>query len=686
MNRLIFLFLSILFLNFSGFSQEISLSVLNNNKGQDSQWILYKNNDEALYKIITNKALGMLEKRQERIQQLQTKDDWLSYQKKTRQVFGASLKKFRKTPLNAKITGTIEKDNFTVEKVIFESHPEFYVTGCMFLPKNRQNPAPAVIYVSGHTELGFRSETYQRVILNLVQKGFIVFAIDPIGQGERLQYLNQETGKSKIGGSTTEHSYAGAQTLLTGTSLSDYFIWDGVRAIDYLETRAEVDANRIGITGRSGGGTQSALIAAFDKRIYAAAPECYITNFTRLLQSIGPQDAEQNPYHFIKNGLDHPDLIHMRAPKPTLIVTTTHDFFSQQGARETFAETQKSYTAVGEANNIRFTEDFGGHESTKKNRETVYAFFQEHLKNPGNNTDNDVKTFKVEELWVTPTGQLGSSLKGKTVYDLNQEYFSEKELSQAELKQKVKEISGIEFSRKHTSAVFTGEIDTENYKIQKYFLENDHKDFVLPFFKIKGNNTDSNKLLVWINSDGKEKIMNSTLLTKFLDLGYTIVSADLPGTGELKDSGFRGDGFVQNIPFNYTFVANLVGISVTGIQAEAIDLITQYLVSDYPGTTFDVFADGSISEAVLHYSVLKNPFDKIILNKSIQSYRDLIQTKYYNPKQAFSVAPGCSTYYDIDKLVSVLSPGIKRTNILNAEGEIITNQKTDSQIISLFQL
>ncbi|QGY45953.1 prolyl oligopeptidase family serine peptidase [Maribellus comscasis] len=683
MNRLIFLFLSTLFFNFSGSSQEVSLSVFNNGEGQENKWILYKNNDEALYKIITDKALGMLEKRQERIQQLQTREDWLNYQKKTQEVFGSSLKKFQKTPLNAKITGTIEKDNFTVEKIIFESHPEFYVTGCMFLPKNRQNPAPAVIYVSGHTELGFRSETYQRVILNLVQKGFIVFAIDPIGQGERLQYLNQETGKSKIGGSTTEHSYAGAQTLLTGTSLSDYFIWDGVRAIDYLETRAEVDANRIGITGRSGGGTQTALIAAFDKRIYAAAPECYITNFTRLLQSIGPQDAEQNPYQFLKNGLDHPDLIHMRAPKPTLIVTTTHDFFSQQGARETFAETQKSYTALGKASNIRFTEDFGGHESTKKNRETVYAFFQEHLRNPGDNTDNNVNTFEVEELWVTPTGQLGSSLKGKTVYDLNQEYFSGKELSQTELKQKVKEISGIEFSRKLTAAVFTGEVDAKSYKIQKYFLENNSKDFALPLFKIKSKNTDADKILIWLDSDGKEAIANSALLPKFLGLGYTIISADLPGTGELKDPEFRGDGFVQNVPFNYTFVANLVGTSVTGVQAEAIDLIAQYLVSENPGTTCDVFANGTVSEAVLHYSVLKNPFDKIILNESLQSYRDLIQIKYYNPKQAFSVAPGCLPYYDIDELISV-SPGVKRTNILNAEGEIITNQKTDSQIISLF--
>ena len=412
MNRPI-LPLLFLLISFSLGAQNISPSVFNSGKGSENQWLLYKNNNEALYKIITDRALDMLEQRQEKINLLQTSNDWLNYQQELKVKYGESLKKFKKTPLNARITGTLKRDNFTVEKIVFESQPEFYVTSCLFLPKKRQKPAPAVIYVSGHSDLAFRSETYQHIILNLVDKGFIVFAFDPIGQGERLQYVDQETGKSKIGGPTTEHSYAGVQTLLTGTSLSDYFIWDGVRAIDYLETRKEVDAKRIGITGRSGGGTQSAEIAAYDERIYAAAPECYITSFKRLLQSIGPQDAEQNPYHFIEKGMDHPDFLHIRAPKPTLIVTTTHDFFSQQGARETYAEVQKSYKALGAPDNIQKVEDFGVHESTKNNREAVYAFFQKYLDLPGDNTDHDVKPFTVEELWVTSTGQVEPHYMGK---------------------------------------------------------------------------------------------------------------------------------------------------------------------------------------------------------------------------------------------------------------------------------
>jgi cephalosporin-C deacetylase-like acetyl esterase len=643
---------------------------------------LYQNNNQALYKIITNEAFTLLEQREQHIKNLSTKADWTIYQNDLKNKFGASLTKFQKTPLNAKVTGKLERETFTVEKIIFESHPGFYVTAAMFIPKKLQKPAPAVIYCSGHTELGFRSDVYQRVMINLVEKGFVVFAFDPIGQGERLQYVDPQTGKSKVGGSTTEHSYAGVQTLLTGTSLSDYFIWDGVRAIDYLETRKEVDAKRIGITGRSGGGTQSALIATSDERVYAVVPENYITSFKRLLQSIGPQDAEQNPYHFIKNEMDHADFLHIRAPKPTLILTTTHDFFSQQGARETFAEVQKSYAAFGIPENIQFTEDFGKHESTKNNRETLYAFFQKHLQLPGDNSDHEIKPFTVEELQVTPTGQVGTSLKGETVFSLNRKYFREEKVPQKELKAKITEIAGIDFSRKLTAAVFTGKITAENFEVKKYFPENDKKDFALPVYVISKPDSKTTKNLVLLPEEGKEKILDSPLLAELLNAGYTIISADLPGVGELKDTTFSGDGFVKNVPFNYTFGANLVGKSIAGIQAEAIDLLVQFIQKDFPGTETDVVSEGIMSSPLLHYSALKNSFNKTVLVNPLESNQSLIQTEYYSPKLAYGVVPGSLSFYDFKDLVSLLpANSVKIINPVNALGEKTTENINESEIL-----
>ena len=652
MKRMAFVFLILFAIVFQLFAQEPSKSVFYS-VGNNQKWILYQNNNQALYKIITNEAFKLLEQRDQHIKNLSTKTDWTNYQNELKRKFGASLAKFQKTPLNAKVTGKLERENFTVEKIIFESHPGFYVTAALFIPKKLTKPAPAVIYCSGHTELGFRSDVYQRVMINLVEKGFVVFAFDPIGQGERLQYVDPETGKSKIGGPTTEHSYAGIQTLLTGSSLSDYFIWDGVRAIDYLETRPEVDMKRLGITGRSGGGTQSSLIAAFDERIYASAPECYITSFKRLLQSIGPQDAEQNPYNFIKNGMDHADFLHIRAPKPALIITTIHDFFSQQGARETFAEVQKSYAAFEQPENIQFTEDFGVHESTKKNRETLYAFFQNHLQNPGDNSDKEITPFKYEELLCTTTGQVGTSLKGETVFSLNRKYFSKNMVSEEKLKQKIKEISGVDFIRKLESVVFTGKILKDNIIVDKFFLENSSSDYALPVYVIKKEKS-SNKILLWLSTEGKQDILENQHLNNYLDEGFSIVTSDLPGIGELYDPEFRGDGFVKKVPFNYTFGANLVGKSIPGIQAEAIDLLVQFVQKEFPKIEIQALTENELSTAMIIYASQNNIFAKIRLKNTLEFNQNFIESEFYDPEKAYNIIPGSLSQFNFDEIAGKL--------------------------------
>ncbi len=656
MNRLMtFLSLTILVLSQPVLSQEPVESVFFANRGGDRQWLTYQDNHRALYRIITDETFKLLDERAEKVSKFQSAEEWKAHQNEIKTVLCSSLAKFEKTPLNARTTGILERETFTVEKVLFESHPGFYITAGLFLPKKRQNPAPAVIYACGHTELGFRSETYQHVILNLVEKGFIVLAFDPLGQGERLQYPDAETGKSKVGGSTKEHSFAGIQTLLTGTSLTDYFIWDGIRVLDYLETRPEVDMNRIGMTGRSGGGTQTAQIAACDERIYAAAPECYITSFKRLLQSIGPQDAEQNPYNAIVKGFDHADYLHIRAPKPALMITTTHDFFSIQGARETFAEVQKSYAAFGKPDNVQLVEDLGVHESTRNNRESLYAFFQEHLNLPGNAKDVETNPFTVEELWVTPTGQVGTSFECETVFSLNRKYFPGKKVPENDLPQKVAQTAGIDFQRKLTAAVYTGKFSAKGFTVEKYFLENSWNDYALPVYVMKSESGNSGNPIMWFHSEGKAKILEEPHLTEILAAGNMVVSADLPGTGELLDPEFTGDGVIQGIPFNYTFGANLAGKSIPGIQAEAIDLLIQFTEKKFPGKPVEAVVEGNAAPAVLHFAVLKNPFSKITFRDFPGPFEELVKNKYYDPAQAFNAVPGSLNWYDLPNLNEYLN-------------------------------
>src|SRR6185437_4911418 len=385
-------------------------------------WIGFSDAPNSLYHYIEDQANNYLDKRSDKIKAIQTLSEWQQRQKWIRNTLMDLVGPFpAKTPLNAKVTKTINKDDYHVDDIIFESQPGYYVTSSLFIPNSvkKGQKAPVIIYCSGHTYSGYSSPLYQHMILNFVKKGFIVFAFDPIGQGERLQYYNPETGKSRFKWPSYEHSYPGAQAFLTGSSLAKYFIWDGIRAVDYLLTRKEVDPDRIGIAGRSGGGTQSAYIAAFDNRIKAAAPGNYITNFKRLFQAMGPQDAEQNFTYGIASGIDMADLLLVRAPKPSLMVTTSVDMFPIQGSMETAKEVSRMYKAYGEAGNFSMVTDDAAHASTKKNRQATYAFFEKSLNNPGDTSDVEIKPLSGEELHSTSTGQLSTSLKGETTFSLN---------------------------------------------------------------------------------------------------------------------------------------------------------------------------------------------------------------------------------------------------------------------------
>lgn len=666
------------------YAQEGESSVFFVNRGKKQEWLSFPSKQDALYRIISNTAFEQLENRKNRLASLNTRSDWQKYQNEINQTLYASLSKFKKTPLNPETTGILVRDGVTIEKIIYESHPNFYVTASLFLPRKRQHPAPAIIYCSGHSELGFRSETYQHVILNLVEKGFIVLAYDPIGQGERLQYPDLETGKSTIGSSTQEHSYAGVQTLLSGSSLSDYFIWDGIRAVDYLYTREEVDRDRIGITGRSGGGTQAAMIAACDDRILAAAPENYVTNFKRLFQAIGPQDAEQNPWFGIARGIDHADFIHARAPKPTLIISTTNDFFSIQGARETFYEVKKSYAALGMTENVLMVENFGEHESILENRKAMYAFFQKFLNMPGNNEEIETEPFPAEELWSTQTGQVRSSKKGETVSSLNKTYFQRKQVPDNQLQQRIAHLAGIEFSHNLTSSVFTGKVLRDEIVVEKYFLENQLEDYVLPVYVARKNGTDPEKILVWIKPEGNVEFLQSKLINTMINQGYTVISADLPGTGELNNPDYTGDGSIGQVRFNYLFGANLVGKSIAGIQAEAIDLLIQFIHTDtrFKLKKIHAWVEGTASVAFLHYTAFNHPFEKSVLITQFPSEKELVDEAIYDPEEAFYVVPGSLPYYQLSDLLQFHR---KETYKIIPELHKELSEKVKTEIISFLQ-
>jgi hypothetical protein len=254
------------------------------------------------------------------------------------------------------------------------------------------------------------------------------------------------------------------------------------------------------------------------------------------------------------------------------------------------------------------------------------------------------------------SGQVETSFDCETVFSLNKKYYQDKNLAGINLPQRVAEIAGIERERKLIVPVYTGKFIENNIEIEKYFLENNLNDYALPVYILKKDNTGTKKLIVWFHPRGKQKILDEPLLPKILEAGYTVVSADLPGTGELHDPEFGGDAVIQQVPFNYTLGANLIGKSIPGIQAEAIDLLMQFVEQENRLKDSDKIAlvEGLAASPFLHYAVSNNKFSKAAFLNFPEPFINLVETRYYNPADAFYAAPGSLPYYDLPDLLEYL--------------------------------
>jgi cephalosporin-C deacetylase-like acetyl esterase len=636
------------------------------------QWMLHTDAENSLYRHVLHLAERQLDQREDGLRLLATEGHWLDRQSFVRRTLREISGRFpERTPLEARITGTIRGDGFTVEKLIFESLPGYHVTAAVFVPDGIESPRPAVVYASGHSADGFRSATYQTAIMNLAKKGFVVLAFDPIGQGERRQYDDPETGATRVGGPTREHSYPGAQIFTTGDSPALYFIWDGIRAIDYLQTRPDVDASRIGVTGRSGGGTQSSYIAAFDERVLAVAPENYLTSFRRLFQTRGPQDAEQNFFNGIERGIDHGDLILAHAPKPYLLIATTRDMFSIQGVRETAREVGPTYAALGGPGAFRVVEDDAEHASTLANREAMYAFFQEALDLPGDPAEVEVAPLAPADLFATPTGQVASSLGGEDLFTLNRERAGalverlEAERAGAghldEVRRAAVELSGLEVPRDSVEAVFHGRFPRDGYSVEQYTIDGEG-DYPIPMILMRPDGDGPHPAVLYVHGEGKAADAGpGDAMEQLVRAGFVVLAPDLVGTGEVGPGDFRGDAYDFELgigAYNVWWGANQVGRSLVGIRAGDLLRSLQFLrsLADVRANGISAVGVGTAGPVMLHAAAVEATLTGVALVGSPLDYASLALNRYYLPRLVHAVVPGALRAYDLPDLAAAVAP------------------------------
>jgi dienelactone hydrolase len=645
-----------------------------------TRWIEWSDGKNMLVHHLNRQAFAFLDERDKEIAGLKTKEEWVQRQKKVKDILMKIVGPFpEKTPLNAKVTGTVKKEGYRIDKIIYESMPGFYVTACMFIPDGIKGKRPAIIEVHGHGFSAFRNQGTMRQIYNLVRKGFIVFAIDPVGQGERIQYWDDQKKGSMLGASpVSEHSYFGNQMLLSGVSPIRYFTWDGIRGVDYLVTRKEVDPDRIGIFGCSGGGTQTVFISAFDERIKAAVPGCYVTGFRRLLESIGPQDAEQNIFHGIMNGITHADLLELRAPRPLLISSTTRDYFSIQGAVETYQEVKRAYKAFGMEDNAGQIIDDAGH-GFARNITGIYAFFQKALELPGNSGEESFPGFKPEDLQVTPTGQLSTSLGGETAFSMNKK---EAEKLVADIKEsrknvtrhlemvsvKARELSGYIAPPAEIKSVFRGRYQRDGYAVEMYALQGEG-NYVVPLLLFVPRQSRVSSAVIYLNPQGKNKdAARGGKIEQLVKKGFIVAAPDLIGSGEVAADTRDGTDYIPN------YVAMLIGRSIPGIQAGDINRVVNFLKSlkDPDVSRICGVAFNEMCPSLLHAAAFDRSISSIALVDAPLSYQSMVLNRFYETRifteasssanasnevnYSNSTVAGALSAYDLPDLIGCIAP------------------------------
>ena len=609
-----------------------------------------------------------------------------------------------RTPLNVQCTGSLDRGGFTIEKLIYESMPEFYVTAALYVPKGIESPQPAVVFVHGHSDLGKSYPTYQAVCVDLAANGFVVLAVDPPGQGERFQYFDSETGERIIGGCTTEHTYAGLQFTLSGASIGRHFVWDVMRGIDYLETRPEVDPTCIGLTGNSGGGTQACLLMMSEPRFAASVPCTFVMTLESYMKTGQAQDSEQIVPGCFAKGPDHDDYITAMAPKPVLVGAAAYDYFPIEGAIEAVDRAKRIYALYGAEDKVDITIAPTRHAYSSYLREACVNWYKQHFRGESPDfTTGEPETLPDEALWATPNGQvLDLYPNSKTVFDLNRERLEISHIPQFSInldtgqegcdtnlmRETITEVLGIPEGRDQKIYPRTvTENVVDGYRTEEIFFFSEPNIVVTGTFiqPLEGTVVEQTDLILFENgtNDNPDK---REWIEKRLASGRQLFVLDPRGIGGVQVRPFNRGGPPHTGEFKLGSDAMMLGISTMGLRV--FDILRGY---DYLRTRTDVDQTGlyGIGKSAFYAyfaGALEDGFASLEFEDLLYSYRNLTDTRYYDQERynLEVMAWGILRHFDLIDLAACFgNRPVRWIAPRNAKGEILTDEVFNREFLAV---
>jgi cephalosporin-C deacetylase-like acetyl esterase len=566
-----------------------------------------------------------------------------------------------KTSLNAKITGTIHGKGYRIEKIVYESLPKHAVTSNLYIPEGK-GPFPAVILFCGHENEGKATESYQKTAILFALNGFVVFVIDPVSQSERHQLLDP-SGKPKTRGGTTEHTLMNAAANMVGSSTVMYELWDNIRGLDYLTSRPEVDAQRIGSAGNSGGGTQVTYLIGLDDRIKIAAPCSSVSSRERNLELAGPNDGCQ---HIPSEGnarLEIVDFLLMFAPKPLLILAGRYDFVDYEGTEKTTDELKRAYELLGRKDQVElFTAD-DGHGISAPKREAVVKWFKRwmNVQTPYNK-ENNLQTLSVDQLMCT-IGQVHEM----PAYGFN-DFDRAKQKAEASTENRVRQsnnlssairtVTGILREKASVSVEEMGWVSEKGVSFQKVILRRPGSP-PLPALITLPDRADS--VILWLHEKGKHTIADSSqLIRQYHRKKCAVVLADLSGIGETADPLAFNDPKYYNSEYRNAMLALHIGKSLPALRITDILSLIEFIDTDKRLSTkpINVYATGKTALPALHAAVLEPRINQINLSGFPSSFYEAFSNPERRDWYSY-VIPDVLNYYDLPDLQKVLGKRLK---------------------------
>ena len=500
----------------------------------------------------------------------------------------------KKCPLKPTVTRKTDRGDYTVEALYFYSRPNWPVSAALYLPKGIEGPLPAIMVVHGHAFTQKAASVYQKVAIHYVKNGYAVLAVDFVGGGDRLAQKHE-----------SRYLFAAGHTVQA------IMVWDNMRAVDYLTSRPEIDGKRIGITGSSGGGNQTAFTTVFDERIAASAPVNAVTMFDEHMALGCDYYCPCEIIPGLWKIAEYSDLVATVAPRPLLLVSAMKDrLFPIKGVREVYYKAREVYGAFDAADSIDMAEDYGPHSYSSAARAAILQWFDKHLKGVEPRPLEDYHDYitiedpRSEVLQAFPGGKLPEgSLALATYYGEVSEKLPDikrprtRRTFSAYRRRVRTHLSRLSGSPEEVS------LDIERFPGQEAswgtlapFAWRSERGIIIPSVLILPKDADPERVIIHANPEGKTATIARRAFEELVKAGSAVLALDLRSTGET--SGYvpsetsEPQGFVLNRSIS---LGRHISMMRAYDIARAVDCLAA--LDETAGLAVSVWSEGHISMA-----------------------------------------------------------------------------------------